>query len=157
MHVPMPRPTLTVLTLPAERWLQASRETTTTLDAYTPLLTLAVTSAGPVRVPAPTPGRWAVEARDQGDMLAFHVAAPDRRVIFTAAVAAVGSPMGQTAWDFVEALATRRDGPHHPVENRHPTPPWLIECLRPPLRRWPEAVAWLPSFSRAFAWCWLEG
>ena len=100
------------------------------LDAYAPLLTLALGSAQAVQIPAPDePEGWALEAMEQAMevpmALQFQVTSPDREVVLTAAV---GS--GSVSW--------------------------LIEALRPALRQWPCAVEWLPGFSRCLAWCWLE-
>ena len=100
------------------------------LDAFEPLLRLALRSGRAVQIPVPnrTEG-WAVQAKEEAMdgwvTIEFRVTAPDGEVVLTAAV---GS--GAVSW--------------------------LIEALDPHLHQWPCAAAWLPAFPRCFAWCWLE-
>ena len=148
---------LKVLTLPAGIWSEALRDTDATVQAFVPLIELALASGGAVALPSPGPSGWVVEMISADDSLVFQVRNPAGRVALVAAAAHGAGPIAQGAWDRIASSCRRRFRPDLVAGIRRPEGPWLVESLGNGLRGWWEEAVWLPSFSRAIAWCWLEG
>ncbi len=98
------------------------------LEAYGPLLDMALETGHAVRIPAPNePDGWSLEVMEAThgpEILLFRVTAPDGWAVLRAAVG-----------------SSKR---------------WLIESVGPGMARWPGAAAWLPDFSQCLACCWLD-